>query len=181
MGLRTDIGLIPRRANAVQRGLQKVAAIPSLSPLLARLVTPIDRFLHRLSGGKASATAGLIAFPTVVLTTTGARSGALRTAPLAAIPVGDDLALIGSNAGSGKIPGWVFNLRANPQAIVTYNGRVVAVTAREANGDEYEEAFAAAIRMYSGFAGYRERVDYAIPVFMLSNAAGPTQQRKDVE
>jgi deazaflavin-dependent oxidoreductase (nitroreductase family) len=100
---------------------------------------------------------------------------------LAAIPVGDDLALIGSNAGSGKIPGWAFNLRAHPQAALTHNGRVVAVTAREANADEYETAFAAAIRLYSGYAGYRERADHTIPVFMLSNAAGPSQQQRDVE
>jgi deazaflavin-dependent oxidoreductase (nitroreductase family) len=112
--------------------------------------------------------AGLVAFPMIVLGTTGARTGKKRKTPLAAIPVGDDLGLIASNAGSGTIPGWAHNLQANPEATVTYGRRLAAVVARTVHGDEYDQVFAAAERVYTGFAGYRERVDYTIPVFMLT-------------
>jgi deazaflavin-dependent oxidoreductase (nitroreductase family) len=176
MGLQQEIGFVPRRANAVQRALQQVAAVPSLSPVLKPAVTALDKMLHRVTGGKVSATAGLVAFPTIIVTTTGARSGEPRTAPLAAIPVHDDLALIGSNGGSGKMPNWVFNLRAHPEASISYSGRVVNVIAAEAAADQYEEAFAAAARIYAGFTGYRERADSTIPVFMLCAAAKEGQQ-----
>lgn len=172
MSLQTEIGFVPPTANVLQRALQRVAAIPSWSPVLSRLVTPLDRVLDRVSGGKLTASAGLVAFPTILLSTTGALSGELRTTPLVAVPVRDDLALIGSNGGSGRIPSWVFNLRANPEARIGYAGRTVAVVATEAGRDEYEEAFVAATRIYAGFAGYRERADYTIPVFMLRAKEG---------
>lgn len=177
MGLQAEIGFVPRRANTMQRGLQRVAAVPSWSPVLTRLVTPIDRVLHGITGGKVSATAKLVAFPTVVLTTIGARSSGPRTTPLAAIPVNDDLAVIGSNGGSGEIPGWVFNLDACPEASISFEGHEVAVIARRADADEYEKAFAAAERIYAAFAGYRLRANYTIPVFMLSSKADSAQGR----
>lgn len=172
MGLQQEIGYIARRPNAVQRTLQRLVSMPVLSPVLTKLVTPIDRTIHRMTSGRASVTSGVIAMPTVLLTTIGARSGTTRTAPLAAIPCGDDLALIASNAGSGKVPGWAYNLRANPAATVSYEERVVDVIAREAEGSEYEKIFEAADRIYAGYVGYRERADYVIPVFVLSSAGG---------
>jgi deazaflavin-dependent oxidoreductase (nitroreductase family) len=139
---------------------------------LTRLVTPADRILHGASKGKASITGGLIAMPTFVLSTMGAKTGQVRTTPLSAIPLGDGLALIGSNAGSGKLPGWVHNLRANPAATVSYQGQTVAVLAREATEDEYEDVFDAAVRIYPGYAGYRQRATHHIPVFVLEAKDG---------
>ena len=167
MGLQVDLGYQVPQPNRLQRALHSVAAVPALSPVLSRLVTPLDRVIHNASGGKASLTAALVAFPTILLATTGANSGQIRTAPLSAIPLGEGLALIGSNAGSGKIPGWAHNLRANPAASVSYNRRTVQVVAREADETEYEEAFDAAVRIYPGYAGYRQRVGHHIPVFIL--------------
>ena len=123
--------------------------------------------LHGVSKGSASVTGGLIANPTLLLSTTGAKSGQTRTAPLSAIPLGDGLALIGSNAGSGKVPGWAYNLRANPVASVSYNGRTVEVIAREADENEYDAVFDAAVRIYPGYGGYRQRATHHIPVFVL--------------
>lgn len=167
MGLQEEIRYSVPRANKVQRALQSFAANPSLSPFFTRLVTPLDRVLHGASKGKASVTGGLISSPTILLSTTGAKSGQIRTTPLMAIPLADGLALIGSNAGSGKVPGWAHNLRANPVASLSYKGRTVEVTSREADENEYEAVFDAAVRIYAGFAGYRKRANHHIPVFVL--------------
>ena len=169
MGLQADIGYQVPTANPVQRVLQGMAANPSLSPIMTRLVTPLDRMLQGASKGKASVTAGLIATPTFLLSTTGAKTGEIRTTPLSAIPLGDGLALIGSNGGSGKVPGWAYNLRANPAASLSYNGRTVEVIARKANESEYEDVFDAAVRIYPGYAGYRRRASHHIPVFVLES------------
>ncbi len=173
MGLQADIGYRVPQANPFQRALHSIAAAPVLSPLLSRLVTPLDRAVHKVSNGKASVTGGLVGFPTVLLTTTGAKSGKTRTAPLSAVPLGDGLALIGSNAGSGRIPGWAHNLRSDPAASLSYNGRTVEVTAREADEAEYEAAFDAAVRIYPGYAGYRQRAVHQVPVFVLEAREGP--------
>lgn len=167
MGLQAQIGYNVPRVNKVQGALQRIAANPSLSPVLSRLVTPLDRVVHSASKGKASLTGSLIASPIIVLSTTGAKTGQVRTTPLSAIPLGDDLALIGSNAGSGKVPGWAYNLRANPVASVSYNGRTAEVAAREADAAEYEAVFDAGVRIYPGYGGYRQRADHQIPVFVL--------------
>jgi len=169
MGLQQDIGYVARRPNAVQRALQRFVAIRALSPILSRLVTPVDRALHRMTSGRASVTSGAIAFPTILLATTGAKTGETRSTPLAAIPCGDDLAVIASNAGSGKVPGWAYNLRANPTATVSYEEQLAPVAVREADDAEYDEIFMAANRIYPGYAGYRERANYRIPVFVLSS------------
>ena len=151
----------------MQRALQSVAANPKLSPFLMRLVTPLDRMLHGVSNGNASVTGGLIAAPTILVSTTGARSGQIRTTPLNAIPLDEGLALVGSNGGSGKVPGWAHNLRANQAASLSYNGRTVEVVAREADETEYDAVFDAAVRIYPGYAGYRKRATHHIPVFIL--------------
>jgi deazaflavin-dependent oxidoreductase (nitroreductase family) len=123
--------------------------------------------LHGVGKGSASVTGGLIANPTLLLSTVGAKSGQTHTAPLSAIPLGDGLALIGSNAGSGKVPGWAYNLRSNPVASVSYNGRTVEVIAREADENEHDAVFDAAVRIYPGYGGYRQRATHHIPVFVL--------------
>ena len=168
MGLQQDIGFVARRPNVAQRTLQRFAAVPALSPHLGRLVTPVDRIIHRMTSGKATASGVLVAFPTLLLATVGARTGELRTTPLAAIPYDDDLAVIASAAGSRKIPGWVHNLRADPAATVSYEDRVIPVVGREADIAEHDRIFAAACRIYPGFAGYRQRADYVIPIFVLT-------------
>ena len=134
MGLQQDIGFELARANAVQRRLQRLVAIRSLSPRLMPVATGVDRALYRITRGKVSVTATVVAFPTVMLTTTGARSGKPRVAPLAAIPVGDDLAVIGTSGGTGKTPGWVFNLRANGNASLSYKANVVQADVVASNG-----------------------------------------------
>ncbi len=65
---------------------------------------------------------GLLAgLPVIMLTTTGAKSGLPRPMPLVGIPMGDDVAVIGSNYGQERTPGWVHNLLANPAATVDYH------------------------------------------------------------
>lgn len=171
MGLQADIGFVPRRANAVQRIMQKLASASLFSGFLARVLAPLDRLVYRLSKGRATLAGTAAALPIVLLTTTGARSGEPRTSPLNGIPLGDDIAVIGTRFGTGKIPSWAYNLRADPTASIEYKGSSFDVVAREADRVEFEAAFAAATKIYPGFAGYRERATNLIPVFILESAS----------
>ena len=74
---------------------------------------------------------------TLLLTTTGARSGRERTVPLAYLPDGDRLLIFGSRAGSDKQPDWYWNLLKNAVVTVevgaeTYQARQYRWMARSA-------------------------------------------------
>ncbi|MEA2431920.1 MAG: hypothetical protein QOF65_1454 [Thermoleophilaceae bacterium] len=56
----------------------------------------------------------MIGVPTLLLRTTGRRSGATRTNGLVYARDGDDYLVVPSNGGADKAPAWLFNLRANP-------------------------------------------------------------------
>ena len=92
------------------------------------------------------------------MTTTGRKSGLRRPTHLIAIPIGDSLALIGSNFGQPATPAWALNLEADPHATATYRGRSIEVVARPAGEAEFEEVLRRAAPLYGGYATYRARI-----------------------
>jgi deazaflavin-dependent oxidoreductase (nitroreductase family) len=172
MGLQHELEYEVAKANAVQRGVQAVAASKPGAWMLSYTLAPIDKVVHRATKGKATAAGVLTGLPVVMVTTTGAKSGKQRTAPLLGIPVGDDLALIGGNFGQKKAPGWVYNLLANPAATVTVGDTSVDVTARLADDAETEETYEVAAPIYGGYSKYLERTSHRdTKVFVLEAAA----------
>ena len=89
----------------------------------------------RANGGKVS---GMFAgAPLLLLTTTGARSGQPRVAPLAYTTDNGRVVVIASKGGAPTHPDWFHNLRANPEVTVelgteTFPAR--ATIARERSG-----------------------------------------------
>ena len=81
----------------------------------SKTIQPIDGAVQRLTGNSSTATELLAGLPVVYLTTVGRTSGPPRRTPLIALPIGDDLALLGTNFGGKRTPGWVFNLEAEPR------------------------------------------------------------------
>jgi deazaflavin-dependent oxidoreductase (nitroreductase family) len=103
----------------------------------------------------------------VLLTTTGRRSGKARTTAIWAYPDDEALVLVGSSGGRGSTPGWVFNLRAYPEATVQARGGARRVRAREAQGEEYERLWKLAVAAYPGYEAYQEWTAGRIPVVVL--------------
>jgi F420H(2)-dependent quinone reductase len=56
----------------------------------------------------------MIGVPTLLLRTTGRRSGATRTNGLVYARDGDDYLVVASNGGADRAPAWLHNLRASP-------------------------------------------------------------------
>ena len=111
-------------ANVLKRAIRRSAGWKPLSLFYARTLHAIDRAVFRLSRGRTTFTAWLAGLPVAWLTTTGAKSGAERTAPVLAIPADDGkLVVIASNYGQGHNPSWYYNLRAHPQARVLFDGK----------------------------------------------------------
>ncbi|MEJ3744053.1 nitroreductase family deazaflavin-dependent oxidoreductase [Actinomycetes bacterium KLBMP 9797] len=119
-----------------------------------RVLPPLDRFVGRLTGGRLVAL-GLV--PSLLLTTTGRRSGEPRTTPLLYIPDGDGYVVIGSNWGQRHQPAWALNLLANPDASVTLKGARVRVRARKLDGAERDRAWGLAVTEWPAYEAYVAR------------------------
>lgn len=170
MPILADLGYVYQTPNGFQRSMQKVASSKPGSAFFSRVLPKLDWAVLKASNGKATMVSFFAGVPVLWLTTTGAKSGEKRTAPLLGIPYGEDVVLIGSNWGGEKTPGWVFNLEAHPQAVVGYRDRSVNATARRADAQEANDVFAHAASLYPGYASYRERASHrTIRVFVLSS------------
>ena len=140
--------------------VERVGGSRSFLRVAPKIVPPIDRFVHRVSGGRWTMTQ--LYLPTILLTTTGRKSGEPRTAPLATLPDGDRWIVVGSNFGREHHPAWTHNLLANPEASLVFKGTTYQVKGRLIDDAEREELWPRIIKMwpnfnkYSAYSGGRE-------------------------
>ena len=90
----------------------------------------LNVLIYRLSLGRLMNTA-MGGYPICIITFRGAKTGRTRRIPLIHVPDGDDLLLVGSQAGLDRDPVWVRSLRANPEITVTFQGRTRPYRAHE--------------------------------------------------
>jgi deazaflavin-dependent oxidoreductase (nitroreductase family) len=172
MGLQDELGFQAHLPNPVQRAFQVVGETKAGSWLAQRTLYRFDPTLHRWSQGRLTVPSLVIGIPVLRLTTTGAKSGLQRTMLVMGVPLGRDLALMGTNFGQPKAPAWVFNLDAEPKAKVAWGDRAVDVVARAATDDEREQAWTTAADQYRGFAAYRKRItERPVRIFVLEPAS----------
>ena len=106
--------------------------------------------------------------PVVVLTSVGARTGLLRKTPLMRVEHDGDYVVVGSLGGSPKHPVWVFNLRQNPRIELQDGAEKHEYEARELDGEERETWWERAVEAFPNYAGYQEKTDRLIPLFLLT-------------
>jgi deazaflavin-dependent oxidoreductase (nitroreductase family) len=162
-------GALPySNANGLQRSVRRIAASGPGSWLFARVLHHIDRPVYRLSRGRQTLASLLSGLPVVMLTTTGARSGAARTVPVLGLPTDDGLVVIASNYGQDRHPGWYYNLRANPEGEVAIEGARRPFRAVEAEGEQRERIWQVGLEVYPGWSTYERRASQRrIAVFIL--------------
>jgi deazaflavin-dependent oxidoreductase (nitroreductase family) len=135
------------------------------------LVRVLGRFharIYRLTGGRFVGRVGKA--PILLLTTTGRRTGAPRTAPLLYLRDGGQLAIVASFGGHPTHPVWYLNLQANPEVRVQVGRDRFTATARTASAEERERLWPLFVEMYPGYAGYQEKTTREIPVVVLERA-----------
>jgi deazaflavin-dependent oxidoreductase (nitroreductase family) len=132
----------------------------------SRVAPRVDRVLYRLTAGRITAT-GRPVIPTLLLTTTGRRSGLDRTVPLLYVRDGPNFVVAGSNWGRPEDPGWARNLLADPTARVQVGREVVRVSARPADGPERERLWRVLDAEWPAYDTYRRRSGREIRVFVL--------------
>jgi deazaflavin-dependent oxidoreductase (nitroreductase family) len=125
---------------------------------LGRRLSPLDLRLYRLTRGRWSVL-GRHQLPSLLITTTGRRSGLPRTQPLLYATDGDGYVVVGSNWGQAHHPAWSANLLAQPAARVTIGDREFGVRATLATGAERDRLWQLVQRVWPGYAAYAERAD----------------------
>jgi deazaflavin-dependent oxidoreductase (nitroreductase family) len=137
--------------------------VPDAEAMKAFNKSIIDEF--RSNGGKVG---GPFEGATLLLlTTTGAKSGQPRLAPLAYLTIDGKMIIIGSKAGADTNPDWVHNLRANPRAHVEVGTEAYDVTARELSPEERDEMYPKVVELAPGFGDYQSKTIRVIPLFEL--------------
>ena len=126
--------------------------------------------MYHLTGGRAyrggpDSPAGFLQ-----LTTTGRKSGKQRTVHLLYIRDGSAYVTIASNGGRQRNPGWLFNVRSNPQVTMQVHGAQVSAVAEIAGPEKRRELWARLLEIAPFYEGYEKRTQREIPMVLLRPA-----------
>lgn len=105
--------------------------------------------------------------PTLLLTTTGRKSGRQLTMPLIYGKDGDGYVIVASKGGAPRHPAWYLNLHDNPQVTVQVIRDKFPAVARTATGAERERLWKMMSAIYPPYPSYQQRTDREIPVVVL--------------
>ena len=153
------------RADRPLSRLERVASSRAGSWYFLKVANPIDKRLIPATNGRISLSVGR---PVLVLEHRGAKSGQVRRTPIQYLTDGDRVVVIASSGGAAKHPAWYHNLRANPDVKLFLRRRTGDYVAYEAEGEERERLWAAAIDLYGGYDVYQERAGQRrIPVMVF--------------
>ena len=113
----------------------------------------------------------LLGMPTLLLRTTGRRSGLTRSNALVYGRDGADYLVCGSNGGHDLPPAWALNMEANPDVEIQVGVRKMKASARVLRPDDpqYDRLFGICNRANRGqFAAYQKKTDRPLPVFAIT-------------
>ena len=111
---------------------------------------------------------------TLILTTTGRRSGRQRSKALIFGEDGGRYLVVASNGGSPAHPDWYLNLRKDPEVEVQVRDVRFRARARTAEGAERERLWELMAKIWPAYNDYQRKTDRQIPVVMLEAATtGP--------
>ncbi|MBV1907564.1 MAG: nitroreductase family deazaflavin-dependent oxidoreductase [Pseudomonadales bacterium] len=114
-----------------------------------------------LGGGQGMVT-------TLLLTTTGRKSGTAHTLPLIYGEADGNYIIIASKGGAPAHPAWYLNLEANPEVGVQVVAQKFQATARVATGEERTRLWRQLAGIYSPYDAYQKLAqNREIPVVVL--------------
>jgi F420H(2)-dependent quinone reductase len=119
-------------------------------------------FLYRLSGGRLAGRFGKA--PILLLTTTGRKTGKLRTNPVLYRKDGENFAIVASTGGRDRDPYWWSNLQQNPEAEIQVGSKKIKVMAEKALDHEKHRLWPLLTEIYPTFDVYQRKTKREIPV-----------------
>jgi deazaflavin-dependent oxidoreductase (nitroreductase family) len=105
---------------------------------------------------------------TLVLVTTGRRTGEPRRTSLIYGTSGDDFVVVASKGGAERDPEWFRNLQAEPTVGVQAGTRRFTARARVASAAERERLWPEMVKIFPLYDEYAQKTDRVIPVVLLT-------------
>ncbi|MCV7091957.1 nitroreductase family deazaflavin-dependent oxidoreductase [Mycobacterium interjectum] len=108
--------------------------------------------------------------PSLLLHTTGAKTGRPRTTTLTYAKDGDSYLVVASKGGDDHNPAWYHNLRKRPDCAINVGAKRIPVTARQVGPDDSDYArLWELVNKNNGnrYNGYQSRTARPIPIFVL--------------
>ena len=122
---------------------------------------------YRQTGGEGHDWKGTV---TLLLTTTGRKSGEERTAPLIYQPWEDAYLIVASNGGADAPPAWYRNIEEDPKVTLQVEDDVFEASARDATEDEHPDMWRQMTSAWPDYDEYPKKTDRPIPVVVLERA-----------
>jgi deazaflavin-dependent oxidoreductase (nitroreductase family) len=104
---------------------------------------------------------------TLLLTTTGRRSGNPVTLPLIYGTHEDAYLLVASKGGSPQHPAWYLNLQADPEVEIQVKGDRMRARARTASPEEKRELWPIMTKEWPDYDNYQRKTDRDIPLVIV--------------
>jgi deazaflavin-dependent oxidoreductase (nitroreductase family) len=124
--------------------------------------------LYRATGGKVGSRYRGV--PTLLLTTTGRKTGKPRTNPVLYLEDGDRKVIVASYGGDDRNPTWFLNLTANPEVTVQAGPTTQRMKAEVAGAEDRARLWPKLNAMYSTYGSYQKKTDRELPVVILTPA-----------
>jgi proline iminopeptidase len=105
--------------------------------------------------------------PSLLLTTTGRKSGERLIFPLFYGRVGDSYIIVASKGGAPDHPSWYKNLVADPAVEIQVGTETLRATARTVAGEERARLWQEAVKFWPPYADYAKKTEREIPVVVL--------------
>ncbi|REJ05283.1 nitroreductase family deazaflavin-dependent oxidoreductase [Microbacterium bovistercoris] len=105
--------------------------------------------------------------PIIVLTTVGAKTGALRKTALMRVEHDGEYVVVASKGGAPDEPKWAGNMRRQPHVELQDGAEKHDYTARELAGSERAVWWDRAVEAWPAYADYQTRTDRLIALFLL--------------
>jgi|SRR2546425_124511 len=103
----------------------------------------------------------------LLLTTTGAKSGTVRTTPIAFTRDSDRYVIVASKGGAPTHPSWYHNLRAHPEVTLEVGGEKFNGRAKVVKGAERDRLYEQHASLLPVFREYPKKTTRVIPVIVL--------------
>lgn len=157
---------MPTVQRLVRLSLAPLTRTRPFRALAPAVMPPIERFLRWVSHGRLQLSALLV--PSLVLHSTGARSGIRRDTPLMYTPDGRGRAIVaGTSFARERDPAWTYNLLAHPEAEITVRGRRLHVRASPIGAGDRDEAWRRIESQWPGYRAYERDSGRIVPLFLL--------------
>lgn len=122
---------------------------------IKHLVSPLQRWVYQISGGKAVTSLGSGRY-VLLLTTKGRRTGKKRTIPVFYLRDDEAVVICNVRPKNERTNPWVINLRSHPTALLQLGKETAEYHAREATENEIDHFWPRLIELWPAFKVHYE-------------------------